>query len=157
MSWATKTHTFSPATVAKSSEVNQNFDDMVDQINTAAPSGIIAMWSGSIASIPSGWFLCNGANSTPDLRDRFIVGAGSSYSVGDTGGEATHVLTEAEMPSHTHPVPGSAAGGNDAYPINSGTTSGPDSGASYNSGSKGSGDAHENRPPYYALAYIMKS
>jgi len=68
----------------------------------SVPRGVIVMWSGSIATIPSGWALCDGANGTPDLRDRFVVGAGSSYSVGATGGENIHTLTVAEMPSHNH-------------------------------------------------------
>ena len=52
-------------------------------------SGMIILWSGSVASIPSGFVLCNGSNSTPDLRDRFVVGAGNSYAVGATGGATT--------------------------------------------------------------------
>jgi microcystin-dependent protein len=151
MSWASKTHTFSPSTIAKSAEVNDNFDDMVDQLNIAAPSGVITIWSGSIASIPSGWYLCDGNNSTPNLRDRFVVGAGSSYAVGDTGGEATHILTIAEMPAHDHVITGGTAGGTgfvrrDALNNSNHTTN-----------QTGSGSAHENRPPYYALAYMMKS
>ena len=66
-------------------------------VQAAVPSGVITMWYGSIASIPSGWYLCNGLNGTPDLRDRFIVGAGSSYAVGATGGNANAVLV-----SHNH-------------------------------------------------------
>lgn len=55
------------------------------------PAGIITMWSGSTSNIPTGWALCNGQNGTPDLRDRFIVGAGSGYTVGETGrGSNTH-------------------------------------------------------------------
>ena len=157
MSWASKTHTFSPSTVAKSAEVNDNFDDMVDQLNIAAPSGVITIWSGSIASIPSGWYLCDGNNSTPNLRDRFVVGAGSSYAVGDTGGEATHVLLEAEMPAHNHSI--GADGGTDNV-SNTGVArydGGPASGSGVTTTTKGSGSAHENRPPYYALAYMMKS
>jgi hypothetical protein len=65
----------------------------------AIPSGLISMWSGSIASIPSGWALCDGTNSTPDLRDRFVVGAGSAYAVDATGGSADAVLV-----SHDHPT-----------------------------------------------------
>lgn len=65
--------------------------------DNSVPVGAILMWSGSVASIPSGWVLCNGANSTPDLRNRFIVGAGGSYSVGATGGSANAVAV-----SHTH-------------------------------------------------------
>ena len=83
------------------------------------PSGTIAIWRGSVATIPAGWVLCNGANGTPDLRSRFIYGAGgdvntkSAYGVGWdvtyghwpvglTGGEEQHVLTWNEMPVHSH-------------------------------------------------------
>ena len=66
------------------------------------PSGIICMWSGAQNAIPDGWTLCNGSNGTPDLRDKFIVGSGSTYAVGTTGGEASHTLTVNEMPSHNH-------------------------------------------------------
>ncbi len=116
-------------------------------INAGIPAGGIIMWSGSIASIPSGWALCNGSNGTPNLQDRFIVGAGGSYSIGESGGEAAHTLTEAEMPAHTHPVQGTGSGGN----LNGANTSGPAT-----TGSTGGGLAHENRPPYYSLAYIMR-
>jgi microcystin-dependent protein len=60
-------------------------------------TGMIMLWSGSIASIPSGWALCDGGSGTPDLQDRFVVGAGSSYAVDDTGGFANATLV-----SHTH-------------------------------------------------------
>ena len=66
-------------------------------VQAALPSGVIVMWSGSIASIPSGWLLCNGSSGTPDLRDRFIVGAGNSYAFAATGGS-----TNATLVSHTH-------------------------------------------------------
>ena len=79
------------------------------------PTGGIILWSGSVASIPSGWALCNGSNGTPDLRDRFVVGAGSTYAVAATGGSTTTTatgsisgstagtaLTEAQMPKHYH-------------------------------------------------------
>ncbi|MCK4412964.1 MAG: hypothetical protein KAY32_05425 [Candidatus Eisenbacteria sp.] len=137
------------------------------------------MWSGSIASIPSGWALCNGStvngHPTPDLRNRFVLGAGSSYSVGATGGEASHTLTINEMPSHSHgvsdpghthlytnPVYGSLQGmvhdenGTAVeYPIADGwNTASSTTGISVNSA--GSGWAHNNMPPYYALAYIMR-
>jgi len=64
---------------------------------TPTPSGVIVLWSGSIGSIPAGWYLCNGNNGTPDLRDRFVVGAGSTYSVDATGGSANAIVV-----SHTH-------------------------------------------------------
>ena len=81
--------------------------DMPDLTN-AIPSGIICMWSGESTAIPSGWHLCDGDAGTPDLRDRFIVGAGSTYKVKDTGGEATHKLTTNEMPSHNHGFTGTS-------------------------------------------------
>lgn len=71
-------------------------------VRSIVPAGVILMWSGSIASIPSGWALCNGTGGTPDLRDRFVIGAGGSYAVGVTGGAATTTLSTANLPSHTH-------------------------------------------------------
>lgn len=92
-------------------------------LDSAFPSGGIIDWSGSVALIPDGWVLCDGANSTPDLRDRFIVGAGGAYAPGASGGSLTHshtattaaagvhahpitvdghTLTESEMPAHKH-------------------------------------------------------
>ena len=64
------------------------------------PAGVITMWSGLISAIPSGWFLCNGANSTPDLRGRFIYGASVDGDVGVTGGSANAIVV-----SHTHSTP----------------------------------------------------
>ena len=63
----------------------------------AIPTGMIMIWSGSVATIPTGWVLCNGSNSTPDLRDKFVIGAGNSYAVNGTGGSANAVVV-----SHTH-------------------------------------------------------
>lgn len=71
-------------------------------ISQQMPAGGVIMWSGSERDIPTGWVLCNGQNGTPDLRDRFIVGAGSSYQAGKTGGSASTKLTEDNLPSHTH-------------------------------------------------------
>ena len=68
----------------------------------AVPSGVIVLWSGAANAIPTGWSLCDGTGSTPDLRDRFVVGAGSNYAVDATGGEATKTLGTANLPSHTH-------------------------------------------------------
>jgi microcystin-dependent protein len=72
-------------------------------------SGVIAIWSGSVASIPIGWIICDGTLGTPDLRDRFVVGAGSTYAVGATGGVNTVTLTEAQTPAHTHTVAGTTS------------------------------------------------
>jgi hypothetical protein len=73
----------------------------------AVPTGAILMWSGSIATIPSGWLICDGTNGTPDLRSRFIVGAGSTYAVNATGGSA-----DATLVSHTHTFSGNTGGMN---------------------------------------------
>jgi microcystin-dependent protein len=135
------------------------------------PAGGIIMWSGSVASIPSGWVLCDGSNSTPDLRNRFIVGASvatgdyawnattgavtGNYAPGNTGGEAAHKLTVAELAAHTHTgsaqYPGSGPEQNQAGSPEDNTT------FNINSGSTGGDQYHENRPPYYALAFIMKT
>ena len=201
------------------------------------PSGIIAIWSGAENAIPSGWYLCNGSNSTPDLRDRFIVGSGtgSSYSIGATGGAATVTLSTSQLPAHSHSTnnhnhsasvsdpghghsvsdpghghsvsvsdpghqhntsvtgaklfPGYGGahvpyGGSGGYPGTHFNMSNANTGISANASSAntgvslsnantsisvstgnanpstnntGGGSAHENRPPYYALCYIMKS
>lgn len=78
-------------------------------VRDVLPAGVILAWSGSIATIPSGWFLCDGTNGTPDLRDRFIVGAGSLYGVGAAAGSKdavvvshSHGVTVTD-PGHTHP------------------------------------------------------
>jgi microcystin-dependent protein len=68
---------------------------------SSVPSGLISMWSGSIATIPKGWVLCNGSNGTPDLRDKFIIGAGNK-TPGQTGGEENVTLSESTMPWHEH-------------------------------------------------------
>lgn len=152
---------------------------------TLMPSGAIILWSGAANAIPSGFVLCDGTNSTPDLRDRFVVGAGSTYAVGDTGGAASVSLTEANLPAHSHTAtvtdPGhthttsgrlvdSFDGGSDDYVMadltttgstddtqETSTTNSATTGISVALSSTGSGSAHENRPPYYALCYIMKS
>ena len=146
------------------------------------PSGGIIIWSGSSASIPSGWLLCNGSNSTPDLRDRFVVGAGSTYAVGATGGSANATLV-----SHTHTVGttsiiGSIAGISQSFndagatdgvftkevgtplpntPIQSDTnncgTVRLNASHNHTLSTEGSSATNANLPPYYALCYIMKS
>lgn len=176
---------------------------------SALPVGCIALWQGTIASIPTGWQLCDGTNGTPDLRDRFIVGAGSTYAVGAVGGESTVTLSSPQLPEHTHPAPPATVGNNPAphnhasttsstaaahnHPINANVTS--TNNANYNTGpgqfssrsstltatqpahpsSIGPAGAHnhtatvslsnspavattehENRPPYYALAFIKE-
>lgn len=104
------------------------------------PSGFIGMWSGSIATIPSGWYLCDGTNGTPNLTDKFIVGAGASYAAGTSGGSATSglgggatvtsgsggahshtgstggtAITIAQMPSHSHVLSGDSTAEDNNY------------------------------------------
>jgi len=127
------------------------------------PSGTIILWSGSVGSIPSGFVLCNGGSGTPDLRDRFVVGAGLSYSPGNTGGANGVTLTTPQIPTHTHTVNGQTGGDNNDHSNNT-RFAGGDKGVSesafffaISSGSAGGNQSHENRPPYYALCYIMKT
>jgi hypothetical protein len=157
------------------------------QVSYMVPTGGIIMWSGSIANIPSGWGLCSGATyaktdgtgtiTSPDLRDKFIVGATQdsggiaktnvSGSFTQTGGSATlsgntgnHTLTIAEMPAHYHKgdQAGATPGGSN-YLTN--YTGQGDSYTQYTN-SQGGGGGH-NHPltgvsdlnPYYALAFII--
>lgn len=140
--------------------------------NNSIPPGGIIMWSGTIVSVPTGWYLCDGSNGTPDLRNRFIVGAGSTYSVGGTGGSADATLvshshtasTSITDPGHIHSTGAAALGGGGAW-YNTGG-----SGVVYQTGSavtgitastsvstSGSSPTNANLPPYYALAFIMKA
>jgi len=78
-------------------------------VTGAVPTGCIIMWSGIVANIPSGWLLCDGTNGTPDLRGRFVLGAGGTYSVGDSGGQES--ITD--VPSHSHNLSGNTSSGGD--------------------------------------------
>lgn len=127
------------------------------------PKGSIIMWSGSTDNIPEGFKLCEGGSfnhvSIPDLRGRFIVGysdTDTDYNpIGNTGGEKTHTLTVNEMPSHQHTYQhvyeetGEVKhdGSNSIWHIKNET---------YHTGNQGGGQPHENRPPYYVLAFIIK-
>ena len=74
--------TGNPNKIIKGTELNSEFDAIAVAVATkqdTLPTGVIVMWSGAVSTVPSGWALCNGQNGTPDLRDRFIVGAGSSW------------------------------------------------------------------------------
>ena len=137
---------------------------------TPTPSGVIVLWSGSIGSIPSGWYLCNGANGTPDLRNRFVVGAGSTYAVDATGGSAdaivvshTHTNTVTD-PGHSHSYDRATAtspqSGSDTSCFTnnaSATTGSQTTGISVTIDSAGVSGTNANLPPYYALCYIMKA
>ncbi len=121
------------------------------------PSGIICMWSGTIATVPSGWFLCNGSNSTPDLRNLFIVGADA-----DVAGVAKSTITGAALQTHAtgivgnhvHPVKTSNVTGGATTYVRVGVAAQQDT--SQNTDTNTSGNAL-NIAPFYALAFIMKS
>lgn len=181
---------------------------------TQVPRGVITMWAGATNAVPSGWALCDGNNGTPNLKDRFIVGAGQSYGVGNTGGNRTQTpsvwtnaagtginvagtaITEAQMPWHTHSgsvgsdasiqvqdsIQSSSAGewlADDSFgsigwapspirkPLKEFSASLSINGTGGNQphyhGVTDNGHAHtaaasaiDVRPPYYALAFIMK-
>jgi microcystin-dependent protein len=245
----TGTYTSSGTTLSRSVAESSNSNNLLNLTGNAIvfvsavavdiiPSGVIVLWSGAVAGVPTGWFLCDGANGTPDLRDRFVVGSGTTYTPGNTGGANTITLTSSEIPGHTHTFsttadsngahthtfsattgsdgahthtfsattntvgdhdhtydrylnggpfsgisPGSFAtrpfarpptslNGSHSHSVSgttasngahthsvSGTTASDGAHTHTVSGttaSTGGGSAHENRPPYYALAYIMK-
>lgn len=152
----------------------------------AFPVGGIIMWSGTIAAIPTGWALCNGSNGTPDLRNRFVIGAHSdNVGVANTTVTGTSTLTggskDAIAVSHTHTATSSVSDpGHTHISQSNGAPNGGGAGAAYTNGmgntpgqtinsnttgitvsttvaSAGSSGTNANLPPYYALAFIMKT
>lgn len=120
-----------------------------------APAGIIVMWSGSVANVPAGWALCNGANGTPDLRNRFIIGAGDDYAPGDTGGATEHQHSIEVQPAATGLAINTTtatvnADGDPPNALTSATLTDPTHVHTATSGLASS------LPPYFALAFIMK-
>jgi microcystin-dependent protein len=118
------TSTFANLSVTLSNIDNSTSIATTAFVHNVIPTGVILMWSGSIASIPSGWALCNGANGTPDLREKFVRGASNSITPGNTGGSISatpNILTSGlhshgtitgnttltinQIPSHTHTLP----------------------------------------------------
>ena len=213
------------ASVSATGDLSYNSSNGQFSVNvpSAFVSGMIILWSGNTGNIPTGFVLCDGNNGTPNLTDRFVVGAGAAYSPGATGGSSSVTLSTSQLPSHNHSFSGSSS---HSHTINnhthtfsastnnqgshvhnllynhgafggssgavtprsgntpvvpgisgrvssegghshsmSGTTGNPsDRGTntqtvtiSGNTGSTGSGSSVENRPPYYALCYIMKT
>ena len=137
---------------------------------SSLPAGSIIPWYGNLADIPDGFALCNGSNGTPDLRDKFITGAGSTYALGDTGGEYNIVLTKANLPKDAATnISGSIItyfqrGNNKGQYHWSNSTDGDTNGNWCMSLGNFSATIFngwnstpiENRPPYFALYYIMK-
>ena len=197
---------------------NLDTESATDFANNLMPAGSIIMWHGTQVNIPTGWGLCDGTSGTPDLRNRFVVGAGDDYGVNTTGGSASVTLTSNQMPNHTHDGSGLTAGPGGGHSHEAGTLVTNQAGehihqiyannrGNYGSqldglgafrddaenlledwrdtirpagahthsisgqtghignhqhnftgttGSAGGGNSHENRPPYYAIFYIMK-
>lgn len=160
------------------------------------PNGAILMWSGSIDQIPEGWHICDGTNGTPDLRDRFIVGAGKGYNIGGNGGTNENKLSIDQFPKDftvsgttynngLHDHISSNMIHRVGWPIHSQDQNNYDTrllasddwtdewgkewknldmrisvdgyhNHSFRSDPIGKGKSIENRPPFYALAFIMK-
>lgn len=134
--------------------------DVTNKFNLL-PKGIIVAWNGTTA--PTGWAICNGSNGTPDLRNRFILGYGNKYSLASKGGQEQVTLTRSHMPRHNHDF--SARGDDEGYCSKNNTRScgiktsdnrSNDRMPSINTSYEGEGKPHNNMPPYYALAFIMK-
>ncbi len=158
-------------------------------------AGMIMMFYGDVNDIPDGWALCDGNNGRPDLRNRFIVGVGSDYVIGDTGGDdlltglvtselgaigggttGSHALTIAEIPAHTHDVGyrgsnASSSGADQDFVTEQGSAA-LDGQIATSTVGGGAGHSHsvdpipahshdipeiDNRPPYYALYFIIKT
>ena len=122
-------------------------------------TGMIILWSGAADAIPSGFVLCDGNNSTPNLSGRFVVGYDASngdYDVNDTGGSESVTLTVNQIPAHTHNI-NLAVRAFYQEPRNFGVGTDGSANNSEDTGSTGGGQSHENRPPFYALCYIMKT
>lgn len=144
-------------------------------VRDVVPAGIIVMWSGLASNIPAGWILCDGTGGSPDLRNRFIVGAGGTYGVGAAGGSAdatlvshTHTASVTD-PGHIHNTSftvydeagsgnyvagsnGALADGNVSF-----NTSSSGTGISVGISTVGSSASGANLPPYYALCFIYKT
>ena len=150
-------------------------------IRTDLPVGSIIPWFGKLINLPEGWQVCDGTKGTPDLRDRFIVGVGSNYKLGDTGGANEVTLKANEQSSHYHFF-GWNSSNNTGYFLSFGNAKywpalasgvhaqkwNGSNGGNWSQSRTGENlatslavgtdaeEAHENRPPYYALFYIMR-
>lgn len=157
---------------------------IVELQKAQTPVGAIVMWSGAISAIPTGWKICDGQNGTPDLRGQFIVGYnpndGAYNAIGKQGGQKEVTLTEAQMPQHKHTGSTGSAGSHrhklpdvipkrrggegdngrydmmwENYLTNQYTHYGGSHSHSLSINNAGGGQSHENRPPYFTLAFIQ--
>jgi len=139
------------------------------QAASGVPSGVIVMWSGSLASIPSGWALCDGANGTPDLRSRFIMGVATAENPGATGGFTSHSHA---VNSHTHSVDPAVVQSSGPQEPSSDVTAGSgvitiavvpanhthtvDTPSTTTTSNGSTTDSQDHLPPFFKLAFIMK-
>lgn len=145
-------------------------------IQDGTPQGSIVIWAGTLATIPQGWALCDGLDGRPNLLDKFIRGVDTTITnPGLTGGLAVITLTVSQMPSHTHvpitashdhTIPLGTGGGTTGVRTGSGFDGGNSLDLGDNSptikegnftGSTGSGGSHDNIPPFFEVAYIIKT
>ena len=125
--------------------------------DTPVASGIIAMWHGTIANIPTGWVICDGNNSTPNLLGKFVEGvATAATNPGTTGGASSKTLSVSEMPSHYHNN-WVAGGGNEWDAYTSATSAATGNENNVRTRSTGGGSSFDIRPPYYDIAFVMKT
>ena len=180
--WLTNGYSYKFILTDSSNNQIQTYDNLYGILQTApavsntVPTGLISLWSGSVGSIPAGWLLCDGTNGTPDLRNSFILGAGNTYAVGATGGS-----TDAIVVSHTHTATSTVTDPGHFHDYGTAPPANPQGGGGYPFGINGGGNTYQtdtkttgitvattnasagtsgtnaNMPPYYALAYIMKS
>jgi len=145
-------------------------------VQGGVPQGVIQIWAGTIATIPSGWAICDGLGGTPNLLDKFVRGVNTNVTnPGLTGGLSTVTLTISQMPSHNHtPTLGQnhdhtipTGTGNGTTGVKRGTVpqgNGLDLGdesdpivvGGNDTGNTGSNQAHDNIPPFFEVAYIIK-
>jgi len=116
------------------------------------PIGTITLWHGALGSIPGGWLICDGTNGTPDLRDKFVIGAGLTYNLNDAAGAMSHVHNFTGN-GHFHDPTGLVAvadgPGKFGYSSDVGSPTSSESAI-------GTTDVEDSPPPYYALFYIKR-
>lgn len=199
--WPSITYTFSPSTTAKSAEVNQDFTDVLNNIEKAAPTGIGAEWFTNTA--PTGWLLRDGSAVSRTTYARLFAVIGTTYGAGDgsttfnlpnrkgkvgvgrdaaqtefdtlgeTGGEKTHLLLSAESgvavhghgvtdPGHAHGHYGNNVGGSGGIRIDasvsfSDATESATTGLTVNNAAAAdAAQAHNNLQPYEVCNFIIK-
>ncbi len=164
-------------TTAKIADGAVTASKLAPDMLAGVPRGTIVMWAGPVSSIPAGWALCDGANGTPDLRDRFILSIGAGENPGATGGSHTKTLDVSQLPPHTHSFTtsndgshshythfenedgfgtGSKSGADDTSGNGKSTTSNGSHSHSGTTNSTGGGAPFDVRPAYFKLAFIMK-